>query len=69
MVVVLTFQFFFTMRVGALIFVFAISYLIEVFAEFCLVFGLDLVLGVLELAGVALPALILEEIPTDAFSL
>lgn len=69
MVIAVPFQLFFTMCVGALILVLAISYLIEVFAQFCLVFGFDLVLGMLELAGVALSAFIFEEISTDAFPL
>lgn len=69
MVAGLTFQLFFTMGVGALVFVLAISYFVEVFAEFGLVLGPYLLLGVLELASVALPALILQEIPAYSFPL
>lgn len=49
--------------VGALFLVLAVVLLSEVLAELGLVLGLDLVLGVAELAGVALPALVLEEVP------
>lgn len=65
----LTFQLFFTVGIGALVFVLAISYLVEVFAEFGLVLGPYLVLGVFELASVTFPAVVLQEIPTYAFPL
>lgn len=69
MVAGLTFQLFFTMGVGTLVFVLAISYFVEVFAEFGLVLCSYLLLGMLELASVALPALILQEIPAYSFPL
>lgn len=65
----LALQLFLAVSVGALVFVLAISYLVEVFAELCLVLGPYLVLCVLELAGIALSALVLEEIPTHPFPL
>ena len=55
--------------VAALILVLAEAVLQEVLAEFCLVLGLDLIVAVLELAVLALLALILEEVSADSLSL
>lgn len=67
--IICTFQLFFAVGVGALFFVFAVSFFCVIFAQLRLVFGLDLVLGVPELAGVALAALVFEEVPADAIAL
>lgn len=57
------------MSIRTLVFVLAISYLVEVFAEFGLVFGSYLVLGVLELANITFSAFVLQEISAYAFPL
>jgi hypothetical protein len=67
--IIRTFQLFFAVSVGALLFVFAVSFFCVIFAELRLVFGLDLVFGVPELAGVALAALVFEEVSADAIAL
>lgn len=55
--------------VGALILILAVALFGVVLAQFGLVLRLDLVLLVLELAVVALVALVLQEVPADALPL
>ena len=67
--VVPTLEFLITVGVGALFLVLAVVLLCEVLAELGLVLGLDLVLGVFELAVLPLPALVLQEVPANPIPL
>ena len=67
--IICTFQFFLSVRVGALFLIFTISFLCKILAKLGLVLGLNLVLRVFELACIGLTALVLEEIPADTIPL